>query len=351
MRTPRRPARSRRGRPGSPGARGRTRRAGPAPDGGTRPVSRRAGRAGSSARRRSAIGRGRIGLRSPRITSVGAVIREQERPAVDRDARRVARRVEPEADGPVPPRDALARQVGQQGRIRGRLGRQEPEGGHGRLDGRMPARGSLAALLHLGEPLGWNRRARVHDDQPPDPIGMPRGAGDRVVAAHRVSDEDRRFPPEAVEDADDVAREVLGRVRGRARPRALPVAALVERHDVMALRERGRDRVEPVGVSGAPVEQQDAGPGRRAPLEEVEVEAADLDPSASRGLAGEGAAHGGPCYTAGLARRGLGPGAWVRATLHRGAVPVVALTDRVISAPTMEPLSAPLRSHRPGTRA
>ena len=163
----------------------------------------------------------------------------------------------------------------------------------------MPAKRSRPALFHLGEPLGWNRRAGVHDNQAPDPAGMPRGAGDRVVAAHRVPDEDRRFPPEAVDDANDVAREVLGRVGRWVCPRALPVAALVQRRDVMALRERGREGVEPVRVGGPPMEKQDAGRGHRPPLEEVELETADLDPPASRGLAGEGAAHGGPCYTAG----------------------------------------------------
>jgi len=105
------------------------------------------------------------------------------------------------------------------------------------------------------------------------------------------------------------------------------VAALVERHDVSTLGERIRDRVEPVGVRSTSVEQQEAGPGRRTPLEEVELEAVDLDPPVSRGLAGEGAAHGGPCYTASLHRDVyLWPACAGRGEPRRRCPPV-ALTD------------------------
>src|SRR5262249_58490769 len=74
---------------------------------------------------------------------------------------------------------------------------------------------------------------------------------------------------------------------------ALPVAALVERDDVAAVREAGRDSVEPVRVRGAAVKEEDAGGGRCTPFEGVKLEVTNVDALASRGLAGEGTAHEG----------------------------------------------------------
>ena len=216
----------------------------------------------------------------------------EQRPAVDRLARRVARRVEPEADGAVPPRDALAGQVGEEGGIRVRVGREEPERGHGRLDGRMPAGRPRAALLHLGEPLGRDRRPRVHDDQPPDPIGVPRGAGDRVVAAHRVADEDRRAPSRG--------RRGPRRCRARSprsrRPAALPTRSPRGRAGRAPRRggaprgpwrpRRTSERARPPrgggGCRTGPRGPTRAGGGPRPRI---------VDPPAPGGLAGEGAAH------------------------------------------------------------
>src|SRR5262249_22307937 len=62
----------------------------------------------------------------------------------------------------------------------------------------------------------------------------------------------------------------------------------------------------------------------RTPFEKVEVEAADSDPPAPRGLARERAAHGDPCYTAGVAPE---RGVVGRATIC-AAVRGVALTTR-----------------------
>jgi hypothetical protein len=98
------------------------------------------------------------------------------------------------------------------------------------------------------------------------------------------------------------------------------VAALVERHDVTAIAERGGDRVEPVGVGGTAVKEQDTGRGRAPPFETVKLEAADLDPVASRGLAGQGAAHGAPSYTGRSGEVALDPA--------HAFVAARALTDR-----------------------
>jgi hypothetical protein len=76
-------------------------------------------------------------------------------------------------------------------------------------------------------------------------------------------------PNDTDDDADDVGSEVLGRVRGRFRPRALAVTALVQRHDVAMLSERGGDGIEPVGVGCAAVEEQNTRSAGRAPFENV----------------------------------------------------------------------------------
>ena len=118
----------------------------------------------------------------------------EERPAVDRHARRVARRIEPRLTAPS--RHATLSRA----RWASRAGSASVSGGRSR---KVATAASTVGCRRGGRTprsFIWasrsarNRRARVHDDQPPDPIGVPRGAGDRVVAAHRVPDEDRRAP-------------------------------------------------------------------------------------------------------------------------------------------------------------
>jgi hypothetical protein len=86
---------------------------------------------------------------------------------------------------------------------------------------------------------------------------------------------------------------------------------------------RPGDRVEPVGVRGAAVEEQP--PGRRpaAPLEGVEREAAGLDPAMAGGVAREETAHGGPSYP-----RGVGPGPPNAPPTGRGEARVVPARPR-----------------------
>jgi len=65
------------------------------------------------------------------------------------------------------------------------------------------------------------------------------------------------------------------------------VAALIERDHVEPVGERGRHQIEPVSVRRAAVQEAERGATGRAPLEEAQAEAVDLEPARPRGLAAE----------------------------------------------------------------
>jgi hypothetical protein len=93
-----------------------------------------------------------------------------------------------------------------------------------------------------------------------DALRVPGRERHRVVAAHGVADHGHPAPAEGVHHADQVLREILGGVRLAGRPLARSMAALVEREHVVAVDEGGHDRVEPVRVRGAAVEEAERRP-------------------------------------------------------------------------------------------
>ena len=167
------------------------------------------------------------------------------------------------------------------------LAREETERADRRVGVGVQARRATSARVHPVEPVPWNRGPGVDDHEPAHALGMPRRERHRVVAAHRMPDDRHALPAQRVHDADEVTREVLGGVRGRLGPLALAVAALIERDHVEPVGERGRHQIEPVSVRRAAVQEAERGATRRAPLEEAQAEAVDLEPARPRGLAAE----------------------------------------------------------------
>ena len=124
-------------------------------------------------------------------------------------------------------------------------------------------------------PPALHRRGDVDHHEPTHGVGMRRGERDRVQPAHAERDERRSRPPSVGEKAADVVYEIRTAIHPARRPVGVPVAALVERQHVMVGGEVGSDVVPAVRGLRAAVEQQQRGPGRRSPVEEVEAETAE----------------------------------------------------------------------------
>ena len=199
----------------------------------------------------------------------------EEAQRVGRLARTVGLGIEAVHPAPVARDDAHGCQMGEESRIGGRLSREQAEGRDGVLPRRMEAKRAVTPLVHLLEPILGNGGPRIHDDEGPDALGMPAGERHGVVAAHGMPDDDRLPPAQRVEDRQQVTGKVLGRVRGRPGPLTLAVAPLVEGHDVVAVSEGRRDGVEPVGVGGPTVQEEERGMVGASPLEIMKPQGSD----------------------------------------------------------------------------
>ena len=192
------------------------------------------------------------------MSKVGALIREQ-RPAVGRGAEAIGVRVEAIEPATIALDGAGRSQVLEQGGVGNGLPRDEPERRGRRLAARIrPARTLLPTTAKRAETLLRNRRPGIEDDQPAQAVGVPRGERHRVVAAHRMTDQDHALPAERVDHDHEIADEVLGRVGGRCRPLAFAVSALIEGHDVEPIGERSGHPVEPVSVRGPTVQHEES---------------------------------------------------------------------------------------------
>ena len=167
--------------------------------------------------------------------------------------------------------------MSQQAPVGDRLAGQQPERLHPRLLTRVQARQAASARVHHGQALGRDGRARVDDDQGGNALGVPRRERHRVVTTHRMADDNHTRPAQHIHQSGEVRREVLGAVGGRVGPGALTVTALIQRDDVKAVGERGRDGVEPVRVRRAAVQKAERRRTRRAGFQEMQLQSVHLD--------------------------------------------------------------------------
>ena len=184
----------------------------------------------------------------------------EERPGIDR---RVEEDAPVEGVRPVavrPHRDAGLAEMAYPLGWRAGIGRRQLEAlASGRHAGKRRGRTLGLAARELREVVG-PRSQDVGDDDAGDARRMPRGQARGDVAAHRVTDHQRRITAQRCERRHDVAEVVVEAVAAIARMVAAAVAAKVERQDVEALGQERRDPVPPVAVGGERVQEQGAGP-------------------------------------------------------------------------------------------